>query len=187
MAPIVARAEELPLVSCAFDVVVVHQTLHRFDLSRALSEMARVLRPGGHACVMYLVRDDSVPWVRRFAGIVQQVAPQAMAGDYGHTSVKALLESKYFPTHDHRDFRVWVPMSDAGLRALVAGQPQVAAADPRTTARILDEVHELFLDTAGGGGTVRLPYQLKVWRAFVDHDELTAAIAPEYSGFRIRL
>ncbi len=187
VSPVLARAEALPLDPCSFDAVVVHQTLHRLDLTRAASEMARVLRPGGHVAVLYLVRDDSVPWVRRFAAIVHQVAPEAMTGDYGHRSVEELLASKYFPTHDHRTFRVWVPMTGAGLLALVAAQPHVAACDATTRQQLLDEVSDLFHDTAGGSGTVRLPYELGVWRAFVDHDELTASIAVERSGLRIRL
>lgn len=173
---VTARCEALPFDPCRFDAVVAHQSFHRFDPTRALSEMARVLRPGGHAAVSYLVRDDTVPWVRRLAALLRSVDPDAMRGDYGDSAASALLSSKYFPEHDSRSFRIWVPMSRRDLLAMVAAQPRIAAVEATRRARLLQLVGDLFDDTTGGLDSVRLPYQLTVWRGFVDHDELTASI-----------
>lgn len=48
----VAAAEELPYRTGCFDLVVGFVALHHFDLSRALPEISRVLRPGGRAVFM---------------------------------------------------------------------------------------------------------------------------------------
>ena len=173
---VTARTEALPFDPCQFDAVVAHQSFHRFNPRPALSEMARVLRPGGHAAISYLVRDDTVPWVRRLAALLRSVDPDAMRGDYGDSTAAALLSSKYFPEHDTRTFRVWVPMSRRELLAMVGSQPRIVAAGADRRARLLHLVGDLFDDTTGGLESVRLPYQLKVWRGFVDHDELTASI-----------
>ena len=45
-------------------MVTSSQNLHKFAPGLALSEIARVLRPGGHLAVAYNTRDDTVPWVR---------------------------------------------------------------------------------------------------------------------------
>ncbi len=173
---IAARAEALPFDPCQFDAVIVHQAFHRFAPSAALSEIARVLRPGGHVAVSYLVRDDTVPWVRRLASLLRTLDPEAMRGDYGDSAADALLASKYFPEHDAKGFRIWAPMSRHDLLAMVTSQPRIAAADAGRRADLLAQVGELFDDTTGGLDSVRLPYQLKIWRGFVDHDELTASI-----------
>ena len=173
---VTARGEALPFDPCRFDAVIAHQSFHRLSPAPALSEMARVLRPGGHAAVSYLVRDDTVPWVRRLAALLRTLDPDAMRGDYGDSAAVALLSSKYFPENDTRSFRVWVPMSRGDLLAMVATQPRIKAAEPEQRAGLLRQVGDLFDDTTGGLDSVRLPYQLKVWRGFVDHGELTASI-----------
>ena len=63
--PFWARPEAIPIDPCQFDVVFSHQSFHLFDPGQALSEIARVLRPGGCFSASYIIRDDSVPWVRR--------------------------------------------------------------------------------------------------------------------------
>ena len=82
----------------------------------AVTEIARVLRPGGHLAVVYQTRDDTVPWVRRLMGILQRVDPSAMQGAYGDASVAEVGESPYFRGLERRDFRTWVPTTREGLR-----------------------------------------------------------------------
>lgn len=51
-------AESLPLGDASVDGVVVAQAFHWFDGPRALTELARVLRPGGRLAVVFNVRDE---------------------------------------------------------------------------------------------------------------------------------
>ncbi|HEU5485089.1 MAG TPA: class I SAM-dependent methyltransferase, partial [Microlunatus sp.] len=102
---VVGQVESLPYLSCHFDVVTSSQNLHKFAPGLALSEVARVLRPGGHLAVAYNTRDDTVPWVRRLTALLQRNDPEAMRGDYGIESVGDVDDSPYFGERERRDFR----------------------------------------------------------------------------------
>ncbi|MDN5995618.1 class I SAM-dependent methyltransferase [Acidipropionibacterium jensenii] len=183
---ICAVAESLPLDPCSFDTVLVHQSFHRLAPGLVLSEIARVLRPSHCIGVSWMTRDDSVPWVRRLTALLHTVDPSAMSGDYGTSTVEALLASKYFPTSEHSRHRVWVPVPRQGLVAMAQALPAVQRLDEDARNALLEEVEQLHQDSAGPGGLL-LPYQLECWRAWVSHDELTASIEVDDAGLRIRL
>ena len=185
--PIAAQAEQLPFDPCQFDLVVSHQVFHRYAPGLVLSEMARVLRPGGHVAVSYLVRDDSVPWVRRLVGMIRELDPDAMAGSFGAESVEELVASKYFHQVEKRNFRHWVPISREAMLRMTSDLPAVQGLAERERTGFLDEVGQLFDDSAPGIGDLRLPYQLRCWRAEVNHEELTAPIAVDDDGLVIPL
>lgn len=63
-------AEQIPLPDASADAVLCGQSMHWFDMPRALPEIARVLAPGGTLGALWNSDDDRVPWV---AGL-QQVA-----------------------------------------------------------------------------------------------------------------
>lgn len=58
-------AEDLPVADADFDAVVGGQMWHWVDPTRALPEIARVLRPGGALTIFWILRDDRVAWVDR--------------------------------------------------------------------------------------------------------------------------
>jgi len=62
--PFWARPEAIPIDPCQFDVVFSHQSFHLFDPGQALSEIARVLRPGGQ---LWCVFNSHLPWRRELA------------------------------------------------------------------------------------------------------------------------
>lgn len=187
MIPVAAEAEALPFEPCQFEVVTCHQVFHRFAPGLALSEMARVLCPGGVASVSYLVRDDSVPWVKRLVKLLRQVDENAMRGDYGHESVQALVDSKYFPEVEQHSFRVWQTVDRPTLLAMVGNQPAVAALDEELRQMVLTEAAQLYDSAVPGADDLRLPYTMHVWRAWVDHVELTAPIEIDDTGLVIPL
>src|SRR3954471_2942331 len=61
----VGAAESIPLAHASVDAVIVGQAFHWFDHSRALPEIARVLRPHGVLGLLWNNYDTVVPWVRR--------------------------------------------------------------------------------------------------------------------------
>jgi SAM-dependent methyltransferase len=63
------RAEEIPLPDGSVDAVLAGQSMHWFDMDRAIPEIARVLTPGGVLAGLWNVDDDRVGWVAELAEI----------------------------------------------------------------------------------------------------------------------
>lgn len=185
--PLLARPEAIPTDPFQFEVVFVHQRLHTFDLDETLPQIARVLRPGGCLSASYLIRDDSVPWVRRLAALLRRFDPMAMKGDYGSDSLELLQASKYFPEVEERAFRVWQTISHQDLLNLVKAQPFTANLDQQQLAHLLGQVSELFDSAVRPGESLRLPYQLLCSRAWVNHEELTGPVVLPESALAIPL
>ena len=55
--------------------MVAAQSWHWFDSPRALTEVERLLRPGGALALVWNTYDTSVPWVRDFQDIYFRCAP----------------------------------------------------------------------------------------------------------------
>lgn len=170
---VVGQVEALPFVSFSFQVATAAQTLHRFAPGLTLSEIARVLQPGGHLAVAYNTRDDTVPWVRRLMTLMQDADPEAMTGDYGVDSLEAVTESPYFAALERKNFRNWVPVTRSGLVQMVERRPSTATLAPDVRERLLTGVGELYDSSARAPEPLMLPFQASCWRAEVDHTELS--------------
>ena len=181
---VAGQVESMPYLSCHFDVVTASQTLHRFAPGLAVTEIARVLRPGGHLAVVYNTRDDTVPWVKRLMAIVQQVDPDAMRGQFGVDSVAVVADSPYFVDVERRDFRNWVPSTRSGLITMVERQPAVSRLGPGERAALLAEVGGLYDSSARVPDPLMLPFRTSCWRAYVDHTELS--LSDEDDALEIR-
>lgn len=184
---IAAAPDALPFVPCLFDRVVVVDTLHGLPPRLALAEFARVLRPGGGLTVVHTDRDDSVPWVRRLAGIVRRIDPQAMSGTAVSATVNALHDNPYFPMLQRREFRRWVPATRPDLLAMVRRLDGFGAADATLVEDVLAEIGALYDQVARVPDPLLLPYTVTCWQGLVDHTELTAPLETDDAGLRIRL
>jgi len=158
--------------SLDFDVVTAAQTLHHFPPGLALSEIARVLKPGGHLAIAYNTRDDTVPWVRRLIALMRESDPESMRGEYGEDSVDKVAESPYFGLFERRNFRNWMPITRDGLISMVERRPAVVQLNPMTRARLLREVGALYDSSARRPDPLMLPFQTSCWRVEVDHSKL---------------
>lgn len=182
---VAGQVEALPFLSCHFDVVTASQSLHKFAPGLALTEIARVLNPGGHLAVAYNTRDDTVPWVRRLTALVRQADPQAMTGEYGIESIASIADSPYFTELERHNFRNWVPITRAGLVSMVERRTSSTGLDPERRDQLLAAVGELYDSSARPPEPLLLPYQASCWRARVDHSSLTLDDADEVVEIRL--
>ncbi len=67
---LLGTAEEIPLPDDSVDAVLVAQAWHWFDPTRAVSEVVRVLRPGGRLGLVWNTRDERMGWVRELGSII---------------------------------------------------------------------------------------------------------------------
>lgn len=67
---LLGTAEEIPLADDSVDTVLVAQAWHWFDPERAVSEVARVLRPGGRLGLVWNTRDERLGWVKDLGRII---------------------------------------------------------------------------------------------------------------------
>jgi len=90
-------AERIPLADSAVDAVLVGQAFHWFDPQPALTEIARVLRPGGVLGALWNHEDVRVDWVAEFGELTRSsvcrsrgfggdIPPHQAFGPFEHAS-----------------------------------------------------------------------------------------------------
>ena len=174
---VAASAHALPFEAEQFDACLFVQNLHTVQPQRAFSHIARALRPGGRIATVYTTRDDTVPWVKRLAGLIQTGDPTAMSGNYGADSIKAIKDSHYFPCVEEQTFRTWHPMSRAGLLRMVENRPAINALKEAQRSKLLHDVATLYDSMSRPPEPLLLPYQAHCTRAVVCQDELSIPIS----------
>ncbi len=149
---VAGRAEAIPLPDGCADAVLVAQAFHWFHPREALREIARVLRPGGGLGLVWNVRDDTVPWVRRMTELVDRYrgsAPRAAERRWRRALARSRafgpLRLRVFP-HRQRATpgtiveRVWsvsviALLGPAEQRTVAGAMRAILAADPATRDR----------------------------------------------------
>jgi SAM-dependent methyltransferase len=152
-------AEQIPVASSSVDAVVAGQAFHWFEADRALGEIARVLRPGGTLALVWNVRDETVPWVRRLGRLIGSEQPE--------DPTELLEESGLFDGVERRTFRHWQEVFRDSLLGLVESRSRVAELPEEERAKVLDQVGELYDDYGRGHDGMLLPYQCEAYRCRV--------------------
>ncbi|MCX2932519.1 class I SAM-dependent methyltransferase [Mycobacterium sp. CVI_P3] len=67
---LLGTAEQIPLPDNSVDAVLVAQAWHWFDPQQAVTEVARVLRPGGRLGLVWNTRDERLGWVKDLGSII---------------------------------------------------------------------------------------------------------------------
>jgi MOSC domain-containing protein YiiM/SAM-dependent methyltransferase len=156
-------AEAIDLPNESVDAIVVAQAFHWFDAIRALSEMHRVLRPGGRAALVFNIRDERVPWVRGLGEAIHRIAagePQVRDIGGPETLERCALFGAWSTTTFHHS--QW--LTREGVIDRAASVSYVAAATPEVREGVLAEVRAL-LDAdplTAGADTIELPYTTEV-------------------------
>jgi SAM-dependent methyltransferase len=166
------QAEKIPAGSTSVDVVIAQSAWHWVDESRAIPEVARVLRPGGRLSLVWTGPDRSVDWMRSLwaGGIIfspdektevdsRRKRRHLVNVDVGGTSPFLQPETKLFR---------WIrPMAKADLVALAATYSTVITMEESTRREHLESMTR-FLDTheaLSGLDTIDVPMRSYCWRA----------------------
>ena len=150
-------AESMPLPDESADVVTIAQAFHWFDHERAVPEIARVLRPAGRIAIVWNVRDDRLPWMRRLSelieaeGLDEEVWPSEIGTAF------APLERATFAFEQ--------PIDRQLLLDLVASRSQTVVMPEDERIELLAAVSALYDEEAAGGSPVVMPYRTECFRA----------------------
>jgi SAM-dependent methyltransferase len=166
------QAEEIPADSSSVDVVIAQSAWHWVDESRAIPEVARVLRPGGRLSLVWTGPDRSVDWMRSLwaGGIV--FSPEEKTDVDGRRKRRHLVSvdaggASPFLQPETKMFQWTRSMSKADLVALSATYSAVITMDEDTRrahlegmTRFLDEYEEF-----AGLDAIDVPMRSYCWRA----------------------
>ena len=154
-------AEEIPLPDTSVDAIVCAQAFHWFDLERALSEIHRVLRPGGGIALLYNSRDLDDRVQKTLDDLLEPyrgtIAPQWATSEEFH-----LAATDFFAAGEHRAWRSEQPVSLDGLLETAASRSYVASLDEQARAELLDRIRTEFADEPE---PIVLRYQVDVYVA----------------------
>lgn len=153
-------AEEIPLATGSVDAVLVGQAFHWFDQVPALTEIGRVLRPGGVVGALWNGEDGSLDWV---AGLLEVSKTSVTDGYRGRHLLPAHplftpVEETAFPHTQRRTIDSVAEMLGTHSRMLVIPP----AERDEALARIRDY---LASRPETSGGSFDLPLVTKVVRA----------------------
>jgi SAM-dependent methyltransferase len=165
-------AEELPAETSSCDVVIAASAWHWVDETRAVPEVARVLRPGGRLALVWSGPDRSVDWMRSLwaGGIVFSPEERdAVDQQRGHRRVVNLDAAGPSPFHEPETsrFRWTKPMTREDLVALSTTYSVVITMEDADRERHLSAMRR-FLDQQeflAGSDMIDVPMRAYCWRA----------------------
>lgn len=172
----VATAHQIPVATHSVDVVVCAQSFHWFADSVALDEIARVLRPGGVLALVWNIRDEGIPWVRKFGAIIGGHRDAGGTDDLAG----AVRESALFGGTDEHEFRNWSSLRREDLFDLVRSRSYVAVLTEHERTDLLARVGALYDDYGRGPDGMKLPYLTRCYRALVSDQVPAASPVPEH-------
>ncbi len=155
-----SSAEEIPAGDRSYDAVVCAQAFHWFDHSRALPEIARVLKSGGRLGLVWNQRDERVPWVRRLG---KMIGNQEQSVD----PAKALDESGLFGELEESSFRFRQKIDRVSIKDLVLSRSNIATLSAPAQEAKLAEVLDFYDEFDRGMDGLQLPYATTCYRARV--------------------
>lgn len=161
--PLFGTAEAVPLPNGSVDGVVVAQAFHWFDPAPALSEIHRVVRPGGGLVLIYNRRDEDTPWVARMTELLEE----ATGGESPVETLgwrEKLARSALFGPAEELAFRHAHRQTIQGVLDRVTSISTVADLPADAHAALCDRIRELLAtdpETAGRD-EVDLPYRTTV-------------------------
>ncbi len=152
-----AAAEDIPAADRSVDVVVAAQSFHWFDHGRALPEIHRVLRPGGHLALVWNQRDEQIPWVRRLGGLIGRQ-------DQLREPALVLTGGDLFGEIEEATFDHWQTIDRNSIRDLVLSRSNVLVLDEDEREAKLAEVVAFYDEYGRGMDGMQLRYHARCFR-----------------------
>jgi len=147
------RAERIPLADAAVDAVFVGQAFHWFDVPAAMTEIARVLRPGGVLVPMWNYEDESVPWVAEFTELGREGARRPASTE----DLRDVAHPEFDPFESDR-FRHVQRRTAESLLETIATYSMVIVSAPEESSALLATLREfLASNPATASGEFDLP------------------------------
>lgn len=154
-------AEEIPAADATYDLVIAGQAYHWFDKEKALPEIARVLKRGGSLALVWNVRDERIPWVKRLGNLIGRQDVTGAGPD------AALEESPYFGPIESTSIKHWQTVNRVSIRELALSRSNIATLPPAEQEAKLAEVLAFYDDFGRGMDGMQLPYLAQCYRAGV--------------------
>jgi SAM-dependent methyltransferase len=171
------RGEAMPLPDASADAVFVSTAWHWLDQSRAVPEIARVLRPGGRLGVIWTSRDRNEDWVAELdlvrpgsadrgegAGREPRTLAEARAHLDRHHAVLLPPGSAFGPGETASfGFTRTMPVDD--VIAWLATSSAFITAPAADREAGLARGRDVLLSRAGPGPVIEMPMRSWCWRA----------------------
>jgi SAM-dependent methyltransferase len=166
------QAEELPVATASYDVVIAASAWHWVDEDRAVPEVARVLRPGGRLSLVWSGPDRSVDWMRSLwaGGIVFSPEDKADVDARRRRRHRVNIDSRGgspFLEPETALFRWSRLMTKGDLVALATTYSSVITMDEPARRQHLDAMAD-YLDSQeefAGTDVIDVPMRSYCWRA----------------------
>jgi SAM-dependent methyltransferase len=159
-----ATAENTNLGDREVDIVTAFQAFHWFAHAGAVSEFARVLRPGGRVAIVWNLRDERDAFTRMYGDTVDRERRDSADARAGDIAIGRLLPEGGFRDTRMVEFPHEQRMDLNGLLGRARSSSYVPSEGPDHDA-IMQTLTELFGRFAASGGNVPLVYRTRVMLA----------------------
>ncbi len=157
-------AEDTGLDDASVDVVVAAQAAHWFDVERSLVEWRRILRPGGHAALLWNTRRTDDPFGADLDATLRRYAEGRSALDYVDEKRGPLVARFLGPDFAHAAFDNPHPLDAAGFAAYVGSVSYLPKPGTARRAEALAALDDVFARHARDGRAV-VPHVCDVYYA----------------------
>src|SRR5262249_43006560 len=131
-------AEAIPCGAGAVDAITSAQAFHWFEPEAALSEILRVLRPGGGLAILANVREESDPLQRGFLDILGRYRSHPSLEDASRPAA-LLAHDQRFTAVELRRFPYAHRLDADAFVAQAASESSIALLDDSTRERALSD------------------------------------------------
>ncbi|MFV3331572.1 class I SAM-dependent methyltransferase [Pseudomonas sp. NY15437] len=157
-------AQAMPLAAESVDALTCAQAFHWFADERALAEIHRVLRPGGHLGLVWNVRDERVDWVAQVTRILERYegsTPRFHTGQWRRAFAGSRFEDLRLREFGYQ--HVGPPEQVIVARTLSVSF--IAALPDEQKQRVAEQLHELIATHPAlkGRSEIAFPYRTEAY------------------------